>query len=304
MPDILPPDILPYASHSLDRAGHRRLNAPWIEAARADPDARFVPYWRGRLLIDAADPAAPRAVLGARPLTDTVPFVFLGLFGGHPAFGVDLSAHDEPMEMLADASGAFMELRGIAAALPEGEAGLLATARGLLYWQGRTQFCGICGGACLAERAGHVMRCTKCGTEHFPRTDPAVIMLVTRRDRALLGQSHKFPIERNVFSTLAGFVEPGESLEDAVRREVFEEVGVAVGGVRYTESQPWPFPASLMLGFRAEALSEEIVLDAEEMRAARWFTREDIHGRKAAGFNLPPHDSIARRLIEGWLAEG
>ncbi|OYV84808.1 MAG: NADH pyrophosphatase, partial [Acidiphilium sp. 21-68-69] len=130
-----------------------------------------------------------------------------------------------------------------------------------------------------------------------------VIMLVAKGDRVLLGQSQKFPPERNMFSTLAGFVEPGESLEDAVRRETLEEVGVYVGRVAYTGSQPWPFPASLMLGFRAEAVSETITLDTEEMRAAAWFTREDLANRHAAGFNLPPQDSIARKLIDDWIAE-
>jgi NAD+ diphosphatase len=146
------------------------------------------------------------------------------------------------------------------------------------------------------------MHCTNCGTEHFPRSDPAVIMLVAREDRLLLGQSHKFPADRNWYSTLAGFVEPGESLEDAVRREVFEEVGIRVGDVVYHSSQPWPFPASLMLGFYGEGLNEDIVLDTTEMRDARWFTRADIANRDALGFGLPPNDSIARRLIEDWLA--
>ncbi len=294
-------DTLPYATLLLDRAALRRLDAAWIAAARADPKSLFVPYWRGKLLIDAEEPDAPRAVLSAHPMADDHAWVFLGLFTGQPAFAVDLSAADAPLARLTDARGAFLELRGLAGALPEGEAGLLATARGLLYWQSRHRFCGVCGGACLPERAGHTMRCTICATEHFPRTDPAVIMLVEQPDRVLLGQSHKFPIERNFFSTLAGFVEPGESLEDAVRREVLEEVGVRIGEARYVASQPWPFPASLMLGFRAQALTDEIVLDTEEMRAARWFTRTDIHARKTSGFNLPPRDSIARRLIEDWM---
>jgi NAD+ diphosphatase len=171
----------------------------------------------------------------------------------------------------------------------------------MLHWHANTKFCAVCGGANNAIRGGYVMLCSACGTEHFPRTDPAVIMLVARHGRLLLGQSHKFPPERNFYSTLAGFVEPGESLEDAVRREVFEEVGVRVGDVRYHSSQPWPFPASLMLGYYAEALSDEIVLATAEMRDARWFSPEDIENRKVLGFNLPPHDSIARRLIDDWL---
>ena len=147
------------------------------------------------------------------------------------------------------------------------------------------------------------MRCTHCGAEHFPRTDPAVIMLVVRGERALLGHSHRFP-RLNMYSTLAGFVEPGETLEEAVAREVWEETGVRVGRVFYHSSQPWPFPASIMLGFYAEGLSEEIRIDPQELRDARWFTREEIRNHKDLGFALPRGDSIARRLIEDWLAAG
>lgn len=296
-----PTTALLYSSALLDRAGHRRTDETWIAEARASGRAGFVAYWRGRLLI-APEPA-PRAVLDAPPRDEAAGVVFLGLLGEAPVFAVDLSEHDEPMGALHAPRGEFLELRGLTAMLPAEEAGLLATARGLLYWQSRHKFCGVCGGACRPARAGHTMLCTQCGVEHFPRTDPAVIMLVAKGDHVLLGQSHKFPIERNLFSTLAGFVEPGESLEDAVRREVFEEVGVRVGAVSYVGSQPWPFPASLMLGYRAEALSETITLDNEEMRAAAWFTREDIANRKEAGFNLPPKDSIARKLIEDWIGE-
>ncbi|MCF3946083.1 NAD(+) diphosphatase [Acidiphilium sp. AL] len=302
MPDTILPNTLLYSSSALDRAAHHRTDATWIGGARATSGARFVVHWHGKLLIETEP--SPHAVLDVRPRDASLPASFLGLLHGSPVFAVDLSDEDSPLNALIGAHGDFLELRGLTATLPEDEAGLLATARGLLYWQTRARFCGICGGACIAERAGHAMRCTQCGAEHFPRTDPAVIMLIERGERVLLGQSHKFPVERNFFSTLAGFVEPGESLEDAVRREVAEEVGVRIGAVRYLGSQPWPFPASLMLGFRAEATTEDIVLDVEEMRAARWFSRADIENRKSAGFNLPPRDSIARRLIEDWMAEG
>lgn len=294
----MPDSALLYSSAALDRAAHRRTDAAWLTAARAH--AQFVPYWRGKLLI-AADPA-PRAVVTARPRDKALPATFLGVVADRPVFAVDLSQHEAPLDALADARGDFHDLRGLTATLPAVEAGLLATAKGLLYWQSRSRFCGVCGGGCRPERAGHTMKCTQCATEHFPRTDPAVIMLVTRGDRVLLGQSHKFPVDRNFFSTLAGFVEPGESLEEAVRRETLEEVGVTIGGVHYLGSQPWPFPASLMLGFRAEALSEMITLDPDEMRAAAWFNRADIANRRQAGFNLPPRDSIARQLIEDWIA--
>jgi NAD+ diphosphatase len=146
------------------------------------------------------------------------------------------------------------------------------------------------------------MQCTNCNAQHFPRTDPAVIMLVVRQGRCLLGHSHRFP-NVAMYSTLAGFVEPGESLEEAVRREVMEEAAIEVGEVLYHSSQPWPFPASIMLGFHAEGLSDEIRIDPDELKDARWFTRDQLRDPAAHGFSLPRADSIARRLIEDWLEQ-
>jgi NAD+ diphosphatase len=145
------------------------------------------------------------------------------------------------------------------------------------------------------------MACPSCKTHHFPRTDPAVIMLVTRGDEALLGHSQRFP-NSTMYSTLAGFVEPGESLEEAVRREVLEESGIRVGDVRYHSSQPWPFPGSIMLGFYAEGISEAITIDKEELLDVQWFSRAKLVDHKQHGFSLPRADSIARRLIEDWIA--
>ena len=311
MPDSNPPrspaSALLYSTADIDRAGHRRTDPDWLAEARAARAALFVSHWQGRLLVETGE--APRAVFAARPVADAGhPEAFLGLLGEAPVFAADLSAAADPLAVLEGARGSFEELRGLAGVLPAHEAGLLATAKALFHWHSRQRFCGRCGGECVPERAGHVMRCTKCSTEHFPRTDPAVIMLITRIDAdgeelALLGQSQRFPPERNMYSTLAGFVEPGESLEDAVRREVAEEVGVAVGRVTYRGSQPWPFPASLMLGFRGEAESEAIVLDDEEMRDAGWFSRADVEARRERGFNIPPKDSIARRLVDEWMSE-
>jgi NAD+ diphosphatase len=287
-----------YTGGSLDRAGARREDAAWLAAAHADAASRHVYLWRGQALMHG-DP--PRAVLAAtapaHAPTDT-PWIFVGLQNGVPLFAHDLSAEDAPATM----GGTYTELRALTSLLPPDDATILATARGMLHWRATTRFCPRCGAGLLPQRGGYVLHCPGCCTEQFPRTDAAVIMLVTDGQRLLLGQSHKFPIDRNFFSTLAGFVEPGESLEDAVRREVLEEVGVRVGDVAYHSSQPWPFPASLMLGYYAQALSTDITLDETEMRAARWFTRADIANRKALGFNLPPADSIARRLIEDWLA--
>ncbi|MBU6498440.1 MAG: NAD(+) diphosphatase [Rhodospirillales bacterium] len=302
-----------YTGSPLDRADGRREDEAWIAAALADPASRFVPVWRARSLVrggrDSAEGGPPEAVFldldggAAALLADGASWAFLGLQDGAAVFALDLSAAEEPPGLLPAESGGFVDLRSVSAVLPGTVASVLAHARGLMHWRGRHRFCGVCGGACEPRSAGHVMACTQCGAQHFPRTDPAVIMLVSRGDHALLGHSQRFP-SSTMYSTLAGFVEPGESLEEAVAREVFEEAGVRVGRVQYHSSQPWPFPASIMLGFYAEALSEEITIDPKELVDARWFSRAQMRNPEAHGFNLPRGDSIARRLIEDWIAAG
>jgi NAD+ diphosphatase len=175
----------------------------------------------------------------------------------------------------------------------------------MLFWHSRHRFCGLCASPTRSEEAGHMRRCTDpaCHTMHFPRTDPAVIMLVTDGDRALLGRNKNFPLP-GMYSTLAGFVEPGESLEGAVAREVREETAIEVAGVHYHSSQPWPFPANIMLGFYAEAATTEISVDYGELEDARWFERGWLLNHTDDDeFRLPRRDSIARRMIEDWLAE-
>ncbi len=294
-----------YTGNPLDRAGFRRNDDTWIAAKRADPASVFVPVWRARNLLRQTPDGAPEAVFptasDADPLRNAdLPWAFLGLHEGRAVFTVDLSALETPDPVVAGA--AFTDLRMIGAGMKATHAAILAHARGLMHWRARHRFCGLCGAPCESRSAGHVMACTGCQTHHFPRTDPAVIMLVTTGGRALLGHSQRFP-KSQMYSTLAGFVEPGESLEEAVAREVAEESGVVVGQVRYHSSQPWPFPGSIMLGFYAEALTEEITIDPEELTDARWFTRAEIRAPKDHGFLLPRQDSIARRLIEDWMAE-
>ena len=186
--------------------------------------------------------------------------------------------------------------------LMDNEAQVMAFARAMLFWHSRHRFCGLCGSPTRSEEAGHMRRCTDpaCQAMHFPRTDPAVIMLVTDGDRALLGRNKNFV--PGMYSTLAGFVEPGESLEDAVAREVLEETAIAVSAVHYHSSQPWPFPANIMLGFYAEAASSEITVDYGELEDARWFERDWLLSHvDDDGFRMPRRDSIARRLIGDWL---
>ncbi len=294
-----------YTGSPIDRASARRDDAAFIAAALEAPDSLFVPVWRARSLLAHVEAGRPEAVMlsgeAARALRMAGgPWAFMGLWEGRPTFAVDCSTADDPLPLLPPEMGGFHDLRAVAGLLPPGEASVLAHARGLMHWRVKHRFCGVCGGACEPRSAGNAMACTACGAQHFPRTDPAVIMLVVRGDRCLLGHSHRFP-NSTMFSTLAGFVEPGESLEEAVRREVFEETGVAVGAVRYHSSQPWPFPSSIMLGFHAEGLTEQIAIDPEELKDARWFSRAEIAAPEAHGFSLPRVDSIARRLIEDWL---
>ncbi len=289
---IIPSRPNTYAGGGLDRSGHLRTADEWMDAALADANSRFVLFKDGRALLDLSG-QSPRLVQAPRPEEDA-PWVFLGRLDGVAIFAAEVAA----------AAGTFVDLHSVGGALPADEANILATGKGMLHWRAKNRFCAFCGGPNTPRRGGTVLHCESCGTEHFPRTDPAVIMLVTRGETVLLGQSHRFPADRNWYSTLAGFLEPGESLEDAVRREVFEEVGVRVGEVTYHSSQPWPFPASLMVGFYAEGLSEEIVLQEDEMRDAGWFSRAQIANRAALGFDLPGGYSIARRLIDDWLDAG
>ena len=294
-----------YTGNPLDRAGDRRDNEAWIAAQLVDPDTVYVPVWRAKTLFQGLDEGRPEAVFltgeAARAMRMAGgPWAFLGLMGGRAMFAVDVSSVDEPLPLLPDAIGRFEDLRHVAAGLPARDAAILAQARGLMHWRTRHRFCGVCGGTCDPRSAGHAMTCTVCTAQHFPRTDPAVIMLVHRDDRVLLGHSTRFP-KATMYSTLAGFVEPGESLEEAVAREVLEESGVRVGHVRYHSSQPWPFPSSIMLGFYAEGLSEQITIDPTELQDARWFTRGELQAPDAHGFSLPRRDSIARRLIEDWM---
>jgi len=295
-----------YTGNPLDRAVSLRDDVAWVDARLADPDSIFVPIWRGRSLLRGMDAARPEPVFltgeaAAACRMAGGPWAFLGLLRGVAVFAVDLSAAEDPIPLLPPDLGSFEELRRLPGALAPEDASILAHARGMMHWRNRTLYCSVCGTACDARSAGHVMACPNCGTQHFPRTDPAVIMLAIRDDRCLLGHAHRFPHSR-MYSTLAGFVEPGESLEEAVAREVFEEAAIRVGRVFYHSSQPWPFPASLMLGFYAEALTEEITVETAELQDVRWFSRAQIADPEAHGFSLPGEDSIARRLIEDWLA--
>ncbi|HVH74437.1 MAG TPA: NAD(+) diphosphatase [Stellaceae bacterium] len=310
-----------YASAGFERAGLKRRDRDWIRERVLHPESHFVPVWRNQSLVLEIDGAGPRAALFAAATLQQMlaepeerlqhgEVVFLGVVEERAHFALDLSPHEAPLEALQSAAAGvdagrlkFIDLRRIGALLERREGALLALARAILYWHARHRFCGLCGSPTRSEEAGHMRRCTdpKCDTMHFPRTDPAVIMLVTQGERALLGRNKNFPLP-GMYSTLAGFVEPGESLEDAVAREIREETGIEVGAVDYHSSQPWPFPGNIMLGFHAEAVTSEIAVDYGELEDARWFERQWLISHEDDdSFRLPRRDSIARRLIEDWL---
>ena len=298
-----------YSGVGLDRADLLRRDPAWVAARRADPESRLVVVWRDRNLIrrvETIGAAWLRLAEAAAWLEDSAEPVFLGRDGATAVFALDLSdrAEAEALSLVAG-HGAFEDLRAVGPLLSRRDGAILAYARGLVYWHRRHRYCGVCGSPTESIQAGHVRRCRDdgCGAEHFPRTDPAVIMLVHDGDRCVLGRQKTWPA--GMHSTLAGFVEPGETLEEAVAREVYEEVGLAVTRVSYQSSQPWPFPASIMLGFRAACRHGPLSVNGEEIDSAAWFSRAQVReSPEDESFRLPRRDSIARRLIEDWMAEG
>lgn len=262
-----------------------------------------------------AGPDEPIGPTAADVITSSCETVFLGREGGRAVFAVDLSEADEKEAIAATGGrGKFQDLWRAGPAIDARGAALMAYARGMLYWHRENRYCGRCGHATESREGGCRRRCTNadCGRNAFPRIDPAVIMLVEYRPEdgrppmCLLGNHHRPP--PNVFSTLSGYTEPGESLEETVAREVFEEVGVRVSAANYQASQPWPFPSSLMLGFRARAETTAIEVNPEELVEARWFTAEEVRGfgewgDESVACALPRRDSIARFLVDSWVSE-
>ncbi|GGP88434.1 NAD(+) diphosphatase [Streptomyces roseolilacinus] len=287
------------APSGIDRAAHHRLDEAWLAAAWSHPTTRVFVVSGGQALVDDTPDGRTELVMTPSfeaPLTETHRY-FLGTdAGGVSYFALQKDSLPGRMDQSARPAG----LREAGLLLDARDAALMAHAVALENWQRLHRFCSRCGERTVIAAAGHVRRCPACGAEHYPRTDPAVIMLVTdEHDRALLGRQVHWPEGR--FSTLAGFVEPGESIEQSVVREVYEEAGVTVGEVRYVASQPWPFPSSLMLGFTARATSSEIEVDGDEIEEARWFSREELRAAFESGEVLPPYGiSIATHLIETW----
>ncbi|OAB60479.1 hypothetical protein AY599_00225 [Leptolyngbya valderiana BDU 20041] len=313
---------LPYAGLRMKRTSPLRDLDDWQAACRAHPEARILPVWRGRNLIQGWDgrdsDASPEQDLRSRALppaaVEGVEVILLGVDGDAPVLAADLSDWPQDRADALEADADFVDLRQIGPALSAEDAALLSYARGMVHWHRTHRHCGRCGTAMANQKGGMLRRCRdeECGGIAFPRIDPAVIVLVEDGGlhgdgipRCLLGRAPGWP--KGVYSTLAGFVEPGESLEETVAREVREESGIGIREVHYKASQPWPFPSSLMLGFHATARTLEITRHDKELEDARWFTAAELRSAGTWGEDheicLPRRDSIARFLIDVWLQD-
>lgn len=297
-----------FASHTIDRLTPQRSDRDWLAARLEDPQTCLVPVWQDRNFVSWVNPPQPVFLspeAGAPYAADVEALTLLGQVEDQIYFALDVGGErNAPPPGLATL-GRFENLRNIGLDLESLAATLLASAKAMVYWHRRHRFCGDCGHPTQSREGGYVRQCRNpdCGQKHFPRTDPAIIVLVQSGEEALLGRQPHWPAGQ--YSTIAGFVEPGETLEAAVIREVDEETGVQVSRMTYHSSQPWPFPSSLMLGYMAEARTRAIRLNDHELQHARWISRAELAAAlRDKRMRLPPPISISHRLIETWFNVG
>jgi NAD+ diphosphatase len=297
-----------FVSEPLERLTDKRSDSGWLKHQLKKDDTRLLLLWRGKNLLQATNPPKP-ALLTLSDIDATKVnsdrFLLLGTQNGIVHYALDLPAENDQIPEKFSSHGVFKDLRMVGALLDAGVGAILAYARGLTYWHRHHRFCGLCGRPTKIAEAGHLMTCSDpdCGHKQFPRTDPAIITIIHDQKHCLLGRQAGWP--KGIYATIAGFVEPGESLEAAVAREVKEETGVEVESVTYHSSQPWPFPCSIMLGFSAKARTTAICSGDNELEDARWFSRpEIINGLEKGTLKLPSMISISYRLIEHWFDQG
>ena len=308
-----------FAGNPLDRASDRRANPTWVAERLAEPGSLAIAIWNGRPLVedakgakdakDAKDGGVQIAYLAAdlaRQLSGGPErLLFLGLWRETAVFAVDLEGDTDPADGPLQGLGRFEDLRAIAMRLPGADAAILATAKSMFEWRRKHRFCATCGSPSAVAEAGWKRVCPACKTEHFPRTDPVVIMLAAKGDRCLLGRQAVWP--KHMYSALAGFLEPGESIEEACARELFEEAALRTLSVRYHSTQPWPYPSSLMIGLIAEVENDDAVADQAELEEVRWFTRDEARAMlrgDLADAKTPPALAIAHQIIKAWVDEG
>ena len=299
-----------FAGNPLDRASDRRPDKDWIARQLASPDALAFPLWNGRPFVETAkDGGLQIAYVPARLAKELSEgderLLFMGLWKETAVFAVDLDGEADPAEGPLAGMGRFEDLRRVALTLPATEAAIVATAKAMFEWRRRHKHCAVCGQATEAVDGGWKRRCPACEAEHFPRTDPVVIMLPYHGERCMLGRQEAWPA--GMFSALAGFLEPGESIEEACARELAEEAGLRARKVRYHSTQPWPYPSSLMIGLIAEVEDDEGTPDQTELSEVRWFTRaeaRDLLAGKLDGVGAPGALAIAHQLIKAWVEEG
>jgi NAD+ diphosphatase len=301
---------IPFAGNPLNRVSEKRNDADWVAAMRRDPSSFILPLWRLQpFLLGPETTRGPLEAAFLRPgLVEPLAgpdaiSVLLGVENGHAYFAHDISAARDPAnEGPLAGLGHFREMRAASMQLPARDTAILGQAKAMIDWHQRHGFCPRCGAATAMAEAGYKRVCGACDAEHFPRTDPVVIMLATHGDACLVGRGKQFP--RGMYSALAGFVEPGETIEEAVRRELREEAGVVAGHVTYFATQPWPFPSSLMIGCFAEAANRDIAIDENELSEALWLERPAVRailgGDQSQGMWLPPSIAIAHHLIRTW----